>query len=218
MLKDIDVDLPIIGRATLKWPVDDLHMVKWIHLVEQVNEVLSYTEGRGVCVQAGGACGLWPLALSKFFDTVYTFEPYAPNFKALMHNCKDAKNIIARNAALGKDNGTVGIKWDKGHEKNLGAQYISDLGEIPMLTIDSLCLDALDLLFLDIEGAEGLAIDGAEKTIKKYRPVVVYEDSSRQWCKRFGYTPDGIERFFLDLGYNRASNLSRGGDALMVPQ
>ena len=215
MLRDLPVDLPIIGKRVLKWPEADKHMFKWVHLVEQINEVLEYVPERSVCVQAGGACGLWPLALSKSFQTVYTFEPYLPNFRALTYNCMDTDNVIALNAALGDSNGTVGIKWDRGHNANLGAQYISKNGDIPLLTVDSLALDSLDLLYLDIEGGEGPAIKGAKESILKHRPVVVYEN--REHCKRFGYTQEKILDFFKSNGYQKVSSLSRNDDAVMVP-
>lgn len=215
MLCDLDVDLPIIGKRALKWPVDDKHMRKWVHLIDQVDEVMAHTPGRGVCVQAGGACGLWPLALSQFFDVVYTFEPHIPNFRALTYNCMNTENVIALNAALSDHHGRVGIRWDKGHSANLGAQYISDAGHIPVMPVDSLKLDRLDLLYLDLEGAEGLAIHGATESIEKHRPVVVYED--REHCKRFGFTRKQIADWFAARGYTRVSNLSRNDDAVMVP-
>lgn len=215
MLSDLHVNLPIIGERTLKWPDDDVYMRRWVHLIDQVDEVVGLTNGRDVCVQAGGACGLWPLALSQYFQTVYTFEPHIPNFKALTYNCLDATNVIAMNAAIGNRHGTVGIKWDRGHEQNLGAQYISASGAIPILTVDSLRLDRLDLLYLDLEGSEGAAIQGAWEAIEKHRPVVVYED--REHCKRFGFTRKQIAGWFTDIGYKKVSTLSRDDDAVMVP-
>ena len=209
------VNLPIIGQRSLKWPAADKHMRKWVHLIDQVDEVMEYTPGRGVCVQAGGACGLWPLALSHYFDVVYTFEPHVPNFRALTYNCLETDNVIALNAALSDRHGTVGIKWDKGHSANLGAQYISHSGDIPVLTVDSLNLQRLDLLYLDLEGAEGAAIRGAAESIARHRPVVVYED--RDHCKRFGYTRKGIADWFERRGYRKISTLSRNDDAVMVP-
>ena len=214
-LKEIYVDLPIIGERTIKWPEDDLYLIKWTHLIDQVLEVLSFVEDRRVCVQAGGACGLWPLALSGFFETVYTFEPHIPNFRALTHNCIETENVIAMNAALGDHNGTVGLKWDDGCDQNLGAQYIKKNGIIPMLTVDSLSLDSLDLIYLDVEGFEWSVIMGAEESILKHRPVVVYEN--REHCERFGHTKKMIMDFFKSNGYRIASTLSRNDDAVMVP-
>jgi hypothetical protein len=46
---------------------------------------------------------------------------------------------------------------------------------IPMLAIDSLNLDACDLIQLDVEGYEQFAIQGARRTIEAHRPVIIAE-------------------------------------------
>ena len=42
-------------------------------------------------------------------------------------------------------------------------------------TLDSMNLPGLDYIKIDVEGAEGLVIRGGVETIKKYKPVVVFE-------------------------------------------
>ena len=78
------------------------------------------------------------------------------------------------NAAIGNGNGMVGIVRNP---RNIGSNAVVQQNEhkIPMMAIDSLNLDACDLLQLDVEGYEGPAIEGARKTIKQFRPVIVGE-------------------------------------------
>ena len=54
------------------------------------------------CVQAGGNVGVWPLALAKRFDHVWTFEPEPDNFRSLLNNINinGFANIKAENIAL----------------------------------------------------------------------------------------------------------------------
>ena len=40
-------------------------------------------------------------------------------------------------------------------------------------------LPGLDFLKIDVEGAEGLVIEGAAETIKKYRPIIFFEHNSQ---------------------------------------
>jgi FkbM family methyltransferase len=62
----------------------------------------------------------------------------------------------------------------KGHNK--GGLGIGEGGEpISIRTLDSLDLPGLDFLKIDVEGAEGLVIEGGAETIKKYKPVIFFE-------------------------------------------
>lgn len=48
-------------------------------------------------------------------------------------------------------------------------------GSIKIITIDSLNLPRCDLLHLDVEEFEPNVLQGAEKTIAKYKPVIILE-------------------------------------------
>jgi len=128
-----------------------------------------------VVVQAGGGAGMYPRLLAKRFNHVYTFEPQYVNFHCLVHNCT-SPNINKMEAALGNENKMVGMLCS---EQNYGeGKIIEGVGEgtIPMLKIDQLALWACDLIWLDIEGSELGALEGAVETIKKFRPAIVLEN------------------------------------------
>jgi hypothetical protein len=60
---------------------------------------------------------------------------------------------------------------------NMGGRKIGDGNAITnMITIDSLNLERVDYMKIDVEGAEHLVIAGAERTIKKFKPVIYFED------------------------------------------
>jgi len=62
------------------------------------------------------------------------------------------------------------------HGHNKGGLGIGEGGEkIDIITLDSLNLPGLDFLKIDVEGAEGLVIQGASETIRKYKPVIFFE-------------------------------------------
>ena len=70
---------------------------------------------------------------------------------------------------------------DKVYDPNMGGHNKGGLGigeggeSIDIITLDSLQLPGLDFLKIDVEGAEGLVIQGAAETIKKYKPVIFFE-------------------------------------------
>lgn len=135
--------------------------------------IMKYVKGRDSVFQAGGNCGLYPLLYSGQFKTVYTFEPDPLNFACLAANCINPA-IVKFNAAIGAEPGflKIGIV-DPG---NVGMNKISDQGApVYCVTIDSLGIEQLDLLHLDLEGYEYPALQGAKETIARCKPVVVAE-------------------------------------------
>lgn len=57
---------------------------------------------------------------------------------------------------------------------------------VPSITLDQLFLDAerLDLIKIDIEGHEPKALRGAEKVIRKHRPVIICANFRQPILKR----------------------------------
>lgn len=126
-----------------------------------------------VCVQAGGCMGMYPRLLSEMFGRVYTFEPDPHNFYCLTLNCQK-DNIIKMQAALGNESRLVSINLPE--DNNRGTRTINENYKIiPMLTIDSLQLDACGFIQLDVEYYELNVLRGALETVREYKPVITCE-------------------------------------------
>ena len=159
----------------LWWPDADVRARPAIiaGCAEAMPVVLPLVKEKRVCVQAGGNVGVYPLALAKVFDRVITFEPDEENLSCLMANVT-LPNVSIFRAALGARQGTCSIQAVE--PDNCGAHKTVPNGDVPVMTIDGLGLDACDLIWLDIEGAEADAIDGARATIEKFSPIIVLEE------------------------------------------
>ena len=59
---------------------------------------------------------------------------------------------------------------------NCGTHKVIAGDSVEVRTVDGLGLDACDLIWLDIEGAEADAIKGAMATIEKFSPIIVLEE------------------------------------------
>ena len=162
---------------------------------------LGLTQGRrGVVVQAGGNCGMYPLLLSDHFKRVYTFEPDGDNFHCLVLNCEKG-NIVKAQLALGSvpGMGYVHRRWPG----NTGAHQINpaypiptgDLMYIPIITIDSLGLDQCDFIQLDVEGREHEVLLGATGVISAFHPIISVERATSPVFTLLG-----------KLGYTRTYN------------
>lgn len=180
------------GASALKYAVRDLPCLE---------AVIALTPQRRVAVQAGGNLGVWPKRLAKHFETVYTFEPSAELFPLLVANAPDL-NIIRFQAALGSGPEMVGVsrvRRDGKPDPHEGITHIAGVGVIPTMTLDSLALPVCDLLYLDTEGWEYRALQGAEETLRRCRPVVAVEVNKN--LHYVGVTEDMIRTFLAGVGY-----------------
>lgn len=153
------------------------------------SQLAALCPSRRVVVQAGGCAGLWPMALADVFETVYTFEPDALNFGALVHNCGDRPQVYPIRGALGAIAGQMGLSRPKA---GAGLWRLDGAGAVPVLPLDAFQLPALDALVLDVEGSELDALIGAARTIHRCRPVIWLEwvhhtAALTEWLQAYGY-------------------------------
>lgn len=168
------------------------------HVQKFIKEVVP-KDRRGVAVQAGGHVGVWPWSLAKHFATVYTFEPEPANFAALVANTHERTNIYAARGVLGCDRGPIHLHYN---ERNSGGHWMKlQAGTTPVYRVDDLGLAVCDALILDVEGAEALAIAGAEQTIAQHRPILFMEMLGHIEKKLGQGTTDELRAYLGRLGY-----------------
>lgn len=177
------------------WPANDGWCHKVIHEeLPDLDAAVRLTKGKTLAIQAGGNVGVWASHLAKSFAGVVTVEPDATNYECLKRNVPG--NVMHRQAGLADQLKLAGLNKVDG---NAGAHYMVGVGDIPVITIDSLNLEACDLICLDIEGYEPLALQGAEQTIRKYSPVIMFEEKGLS--QRYYGIPEGTaERWVIGLG------------------
>lgn len=132
-----------------------------------------YLKKADVVVTAGGNQGLYTRLYSNIFKAVYSFEPDALNFHALVRN-NQKDNVIKMNCGLGAEAGFLSL--NRPDMTNTGMHHFSGNGGIiPILPLDAFNFNRLDLLQLDVEGYEYNVITGAINTIRHCNPVIVLE-------------------------------------------
>lgn len=153
---------------------------------------------RAVALQAGGHVGAVPLELAKRFQRVYTWEPELRNFQAMVRNTDGIEGIYPARGCLGDGRGCVAVDVQPtvsgGHQTRAGA-----VGEVPCYRIDDLGLDACDLICLDTEGYEMIALRGAIETVEKFRPLLVIEENS--CMSGYGREPGDLAAWLAPMGY-----------------
>lgn len=146
--------------------------------------------------------------------SIYTFEPRETCFcllkKNLNHN--NIENVMILNNALGHMRGEVTIPRDMidvGAE--LASNEIIEIGDgqlvgfnnnFNFVTIDSLNLIACDMIYLEFEGFEHLAIAGAIQVIKKFKPLICYLTSTENKLNAFFGVRGSLSDLLNDLEYD----------------
>lgn len=170
-------------------------------------QILKWFPERGdTAIMAGGNCGLYPALLSQFFSMIYTFEPDPVHFHCLVNNCQ-FPNIVKIQAALGATSDMVAISQQ--FQGNTGMTQVAkvDRNCVPCMTIDSLHLKSLDLMFLDTEGFEYDILRGAEGTLVEHSPKLILElgDVDQGEFKNH----DDCVAFLKKIGYDKFIRISR---------
>lgn len=89
---------------------------------------------------------------------------------------------------------------------------------VPLLRLDDVVAadQQVDLVKMDVEGAEGLVVEGGAETIARCRPVVVSELSCDMLRRISGMEPRSYLSWFTDLGYG-INVIERSGPRTLTP-
>lgn len=170
--------------------------------------------GLETAVDGGAHVGYWTVQMAKHFRRVYAYEPHPDNYACLQENLKDAvaENVDARQIALGNHPGDcTPTRNAHSREDNSGAWHVKEGrdGPVFLMPLDELCIEGrLDLLKLDIEGMEALALEGGRERICTDWPAIVIEENITA-RENFGLR-DGLAREYLEgWGYREVAASGR---------
>lgn len=185
---------------------DPRHETYMLKRVTDIDVALRYARKTAVAVQAGGYIGMWPLRLAKTFSVVHTVEPLEANLNCLLRNCETVPGIVVHHSLLSsKLDAEVSFAVRKGWGSRI-AEHDPNAERYEKrrtMTIDSLHLPCCDAIFLDIEGHELEALDGASTTIRQFRPVITLEawDDHVEKYKQFmhGLDYEFVSKVHMDM-------------------
>ncbi|MDQ2101939.1 protein arginine N-methyltransferase [Azospirillum isscasi] len=147
-----------------------------------------------VVVEAGSNIGAHTVPLARTVGPsglVHAFEPQRAVHELLAHNlaANGLGNVVLHRAAVGNAPGQVTVPVpDYGRAGNFGAVSMGALigdgavtGEtVAVETVDGLGLDRLGLLKADVEGMEALVVEGAARSIARFRPALYLENDREE--------------------------------------
>lgn len=141
-------------------------------------EGLRWCKARRVAVDVGAHVGLFSYWMVRDFAQLIAVEPVAAHRACWEQNVRARPGDRLLACAFGAAVGAVQLA--QAAEGSSGGTYVAGPGEIPMLTLDSLTLEVLDLLKIDTEGYESDVIKGGLETLARCHPVCIVEQRPAQ--------------------------------------
>jgi FkbM family methyltransferase len=113
------------------------------------------------------------------------FEPTSESFAILRERFRENSQVKIRQHAVGSAKGTVAFHlYEKSEDNSLLISVVQDAeltaGSIKVETLDesleqSSLLSTVDIIKIDTQGTDLRVLQGARKTIERYRPIILTE-------------------------------------------
>lgn len=152
-------------------------------------------------IDIGANIGNHSLYFSDYFQKVISFEPNPRTYKVLQLNAELARNVLCCNEGISDANTELLLETCN---TNSGRSAITDndngnARSIRVKTLDSAIdeTEIVRLIKIDVEGHEEKALIGAEQTIRRNKPIILFEQhkedfrndstASIELLKSYGY-------------------------------
>jgi len=166
-----------------------------------------------VVLDIGANIGYYALIMAHVVGPsgkIYAFEPEPRNYDLLVMNVSlnGYTNIITVQKAVSNRHGKAKLFLDDrnlgGHSLSIGDESAESI-EVETTTVDDFLREAMeerkiDIVRMDVEGAEGLVIEGASHALEDSHIKVILEFCPRQ-LRNLGTDPRQLLRDLRDLGF-----------------
>ena len=212
---DVDLIIPVqdlrfIVPASDRWVVP--HLLKYRcwepHLTRFLRQRLQPAD---TFIDVGANFGYFTVLCAPLVERVIAFEPARRTHRYCESNIalNRLTNVELRRCGLWTESTTLQMMNDP---CGVNATITSSNDAGPREAIEVVSLDALlaeghlrvsriDMIKMDVEGAELAALKGMTRTIARFRPTIVME-ANRPMLATFGVTIDDVWEFFRSASYD----------------
>lgn len=184
--------------------------------------IIRHADKDGIAIDAGAYVGFHSVFLARYFSKVISFEPQGVVFQMLAANLvlNNVGNVEPHHAGLYDRHGWLKVASQEKQEvplhlmdglpdyakiSNAAAVTFEPADEggysVRSLPLDSLNLENVRFIKIDTQGADLRVLLGARETIRRWRPIIVFE-LELQLSKSHGSERSDYEDFFEDMDYN----------------
>lgn len=185
---------------------DDSHICEWIKMEGRLDHdqnclplLNAYIHKGFTVIDVGAFCG----DHTEYYvnrvgreGKVFAFEPNERAFECLVFNMSKYPNVAPFCLGASDSKHTIGIAQNE----NAGASHAVEGNNVSCIPIDRLKLTECHFIKMDCEGMELRALNGARKTIAKFRPVMLLE-INRGALERQGASAEEVFAWLAEHGY-----------------
>jgi FkbM family methyltransferase len=206
-LREFDARVPGGGRVTVRW--DEVVGRKLLRDGSferaEMDAMLENVSPDGTVVDVGANVGLLTIPLALVAAHVIALEPLPQNIERLRENVRrnDLANVIVVEAAAGATDGTAVLHSAAdpafGSLREVVKYRTSGDIEVRLRSLDSLWHElmrpAVELVKIDVEGAELEVLEGGREVLETCSPVLLVEAGR-------GAASDAVHELLTTLGYD----------------
>lgn len=172
----------------------------------------------------GGHLGYYTRLFSQLVrggGKVYVFEPSEDTLKLLQHNIRKLKNVELIKKAVCDKNGTIEFNKTFSHSGSnsiLKPDWEAETTTIPCVTLDTFVKERsinVDVIKMDVEGAEPLVFKGARETMQNTKHLSILMEFVESYIEKTNQTPKEHFQSLQDLGFTIYTILPNGNTKLL---
>lgn len=156
-------------------------------------------------IDIGANIGTHSLFFLKFLNCnrVHSFEPEDSNLKILKKNTENFvnKRVIYDFALSNREGDATLYNSQQGnnggfslHSYSNGSSFVVK-NSIPVRTLDSLNLNNITMIKIDVENHENEVLEGAKQTILRNKPIIFVENLFHGYPEKYVQTQTHIKKF-----------------------
>ena len=188
---------------------------------EEIDFLYSYLKPGNTFIDIGGNIGIFSLNASGIVGQhgkVIAFEAFAPNFEKIKKNIQrnGISNTTLEHCAISDRKGKLEIYYDENADNvGMASSYLEN--STLKVEVDSISLDeylnihplkTVDLIKIDIEGGEFLALQGMKNVLKNHQPAIIIE-MNHMTMEKSGTSEKEVLQFFSAQEYQLTKVLSK---------
>lgn len=180
-----------------------------------------------VVIDVGANVGIYTLHALRGGGEVYAFEPTPETFKVLQNNAalngfEFSDKVHLNQVAVADKKGFVDfatVEFACGHNSMYPENATDTLIRVPCVTLDEMLEDVekVDVVKIDVEGAEALVLRGMEKLVRRSQNITVMMEYSRTNFERAGVSVEDMTEILDELDLKMIRVIDEATGALSEP-